>query len=169
MFSLNDHIREAMEEHPGAGPDELLPVVLNAIQPKDRKEALRQCLREPIRHVLSERARTAISDLAVPLTKSGRPRKLTAAGRVPGVGTNPLAGIGRFEAVLAQPIQVRGKWVPVGDLTASDLAWLADERLKHAAENTARAEQFTKLKLLVTQEGVERVRDLSESLLAELL
>jgi hypothetical protein len=172
MFDLNALISNVIADHPGVGPDELLLPVLDSIDAEDYREALSQTLREPIRHALGRQSREVITQLStpVPLTKSGRPRALTATGKVPGVGTALLAGVGqRLGGQLLTPILVRGKAVQTGDLTVEDLEWLAQDRSNRAVSLTEMSAKFTRIKTMLTEQHVERVRDLPDEILEDLL
>lgn len=145
---LTKRIREVLAETSESDPKALAELVLKGSRSMDR----RAWLDEALPHFIAD------------VMRSDRNQAANAAFRPPRrmpTRSSKVAGIRDWWAeFLASRIAVGETWKPVGDLTAADLASVAQVRRDKAAATIAQAEKYETLAGLLDEYGVETVREL---------
>lgn len=191
-FNLRHVVREVLAASTMNDPHALAGEVLRRIPRGDYKAALQQCLANMVREEIRSHRNGGF--LSAPPQQSAPPRLTLHAGSdAPEVmsehpGSGPMASVGRAPArkpvrsAKVAAIRASGpkwladrlytsadprEWKRVGDCSFTDLMFAATQRRDQAARTSAAAERLESLAELVRAHGVERVRDLPASVLAE--
>lgn len=193
-FSLRHLIREVLDSSTMSDPHDVAPEVLRRVDDEDLRAALRECLPSMVREMVhgSNRGVPRLSSVVPPqgqgarLTLHAQSDEPEVMGERPGVG--PMASVGRAPArksgrsAKVAAIRASGpkwladriytsadprEWKRVGDCSFAELMFAAGQRREQAARTSAAAERLEALAGLVRVHGVSRVRDLPESVLAE--
>lgn len=195
-FSLRHLIREVLDSSTMNDPHSIAPEVLRRVEDGDLRAALGECLPAMVREMIRASRNGGIPNLsATPpagprpaprLTLHAQPSTPEVMSEAPGtgpmasVGRRPVAKPGRSAKVAAiresGPKWLRDRlntgadpreWKRIGDCSFSDLMFAAAQRRDQAARTSAAAERLEALAELVRAHGVGRVRDLPESVLAQ--
>lgn len=185
-FSLRHLVREVLAASTMNDPHALAGEVLRRIPEDDYKTALQQCLSNLVREEIRSQRN---GGFPTPPTPQGRRLTLHTNEEVPQVMTEHPGGRpvsvrpvkpGRSAKVAA--IRASGpkwltdrintaadprEWKRVGDCSFADLMFAAGQRRDQAARTSAAAERLERLAELLRAHGVERVRDLPASVLAQ--
>lgn len=187
-FSLRHLIREFLDSTTMSDPHTIAPEVLRRISDKDLKAALGECLPLMVREMIRCSRSGGFSSAPVPsrLDLHAGPDESEVMSEHPGSG--PMASVGRLPArkpgrsAKVAAIRASGpkwlndrlrtgadprEWKLIGDCSFSDLMFAVAERRVQVARTAAVAERFERLAELVRVYGVERVRDLPASVLAQ--
>jgi len=150
QFNLRALVRQVIDETDLTSPDEILNKVVEMVPKQHLREALRQALRD---HVKNEITRTNVA----PMTPAGPSPKVAAIRD-------------SWRKALRDRISVGpNDWMMLGDCSYEHLMYAAEERYEHARLNQAKGDWFTSLAEAVQDNGVDRVSDLPETTLRELL
>lgn len=190
-FSLRHLIREVLDTTTMNDPHAIAPEVLRRVDASDLRAALGECLPALVREVI--RGSRNGGFLSSPPQRSTPPRltlhkdpDAEVMSEHPGSG--PMASVGRTStkkpgrSAKVAAIRASGpkwltdrintaadprEWKRVGDCSFADLMFAAGQRRDQAARTSAAAERLESLAELVRANGVERVRDLPASVLAQ--
>lgn len=188
-FNLRHLVRTVLAESTMSDPHSLAAEVSRRIDDGDLRTALKQCLANVVREEIRSARNGGLPVLPSPVRSDGprltlhtQPQVMTEQpGGVPRpvVKATPVRRPGRSAKVAAiresGPKWLRDRlntgsdpreWKRVGDCTFSDLMFAVGQRREQAARTSAAAERLEALAELVRVHGVERVRDLPESVLA---
>lgn len=190
-FNLRHLCREVLDTTTMNDPHRIAPEVLCRIGDKDLKAALGECLPLLVREMIRSSRNGGF--LSAPPQQPTPPRltlhkdpEAEVMSEHPGSG--PMASVGRAPArkpgrsAKVAAIRAAGpkwladrlytsadprEWKRVGDCSFTDLMFAATQRRDQAARTSAAAERLESLAELVRTHGVDRVRDLPASVLAE--
>ena len=133
MHSHRDLIARALEDHP-------VP-----------QEAAAKALAEADDEQVAELAREGAVYLARMLVRRGRKTSTTPTGQSAGDTHSGIAGGGRWPSAaddswdLTLPYYTGDGWKPLGDCTADDLEFIAEQYEVRASQNDAHARRFRSL------------------------
>lgn len=190
-FSLRHLIREVLDTTTMNDPHAIAPEVLRRIDASDLRSALGECLPVLVREMIRSSRNGGF--LSMPPQQSTPPRltlhrdpdaevmsERPGSGPMASVGGNAAKKPGRSAKVAA--IRAAGpKWLNdrlntgaepgdykrIGDCTFMDLMFAVGQRREQVARTSAAADRYERLAELVRTHGVDRVRDLPASVLAE--
>lgn len=166
-FRLRDLVAEVVASSTLTGPDAIASEVAGRISEDDTRTALEQALREFVRVHLT-RARPS----GEPLDSLIPPRQEEAPGPAPvkPVRSSKVSGIrSAWQAWLNAQYRVDDRWMRLGDCSAEDLVFISGDLEAQASRSLSKARGFRSLVDAMEASGVERVRDLPETVLAESL
>ncbi|NUQ97871.1 MAG: hypothetical protein HOY79_15390 [Streptomyces sp.] len=188
-FSLRHLIREVLDSSTLSDPHAIAAEVARRIDDADLRTALEQCLADPVREEIRKNRNGGLPTLATALPSAPRltlhtqPDVMTeqpGGAPRPVVKAAPVRRPARSAKVAAiresGPKWLRDRlntgaepreWKRIGDCTFTDLMFAAAQRRDQAARTSAAAERLEQLAELVRAHGVERVRDLPASVLAQ--
>lgn len=195
-FSLRHLVREVLDTTTMNDPHAIAPEVLRRIDATDLRAALGECLPSLVREMIRSSRNGGFGAPAgrAPTPPPSSPRLTLHAGSdEPEVmsehpGSGPLSSVGRAPAkkpgrsAKVAAIRASGpkwltdrintaadprEWKRVGDCSFADLMFAAGQRRDQAARTSAAAERLEHLAELLRANGVERVRDLPASVLAQ--
>ena len=176
---LNDLIRSVATEHPDAQPDELATLIAKATPPKKVKEFYIELLVPKINSIFANERNNAIRSVSAPTKDRKKKPAATRAKTRPSnkkptsSPTNISAKITarraeKWEKVFEQNVQVNGKSVLVGDLTATDCDWIRADHNKRADQIVAFGDIYGAWGDAILEYGVEHFRDLPDEALEAL-
>jgi len=145
-FNLRDVVAEIAETHRDADPARLIEPVLDAIDPLDYEEALRQALHGYITTFV--------------VTARQTPRTVTllpAPGRK--IGKSRLSGVAAFLSS-REFSPARGEWIHLFEANAEDLKAMAAKREAMALQYQAKAQWYGSIAHELQQHSVSTVGDL---------
>lgn len=196
-FSLRQLVRDVLASSTLADPHALATEVLRRIDDGDLRNALGQVLASMVREEIRASRNGGIPVLATGALRpnarqdgprltlhsqpqvmaeqpGGIPRPVVKAAPAPSVRPARSAKVAAIRASAPKWLSDRlntgadpSEWKRIGDCSFSDLMFAAGQRRDQAARTSAKAEHLERLAELLRVHGVDRVRDLPESLLAE--
>lgn len=191
-FNLRHLVREVLDNSTLNDPHAIAAEVGRRIDDGDLRTALEQCLAHIVREEIRSSRNGGLPYLAAPadgrqggprLTLHSQPTVMTEQpGGVPGPVVKAAPGRQAARSAKVAAIREAGprwlrdrlntgadprEWKRIGDCTFTDLMFAAGQRRDQAARTSAAAERLEALAELVRAHGVDRVRDLPESVLAE--
>lgn len=192
-FNLRHLVREVLNSSTVNDPHAIASDVLGQIDEADLRVALRECLPSLVREMIrssrnggllagvshsasspSTQPRLTLhaqSDVMTeqpggaprPVMKAAPAQRLVRSAKVAAIRASGPKWLADRINTAADPRE----WKRVGDCSFTDLMFAAGQRRDQAARTSAAAERFERLAELVRVHGVERVRDLPESVLSE--
>lgn len=153
-FVLGPLVRRVVKASRAADPQMIAVEVMGEIEPEDFPVALLQALREVVRVEITRQRETLPGVVPVGLTGKARSAAVRHAW------AKVLEGLER-NAV--------GAWVHLREFTREDLLSAADFRVKLAADNQSKAEQYRHLADLMEQHGVRKLKEVPAAELAAAL
>jgi hypothetical protein len=188
-FNLRHLIREVLDSSTLSDPHAIAAEVARRIDDADLRTALEQCLADPVREEIRRNRNGGLPTLTPPPPSSPRLTLHTQPAVMaeqpggaprPVIKTTPARPVGRSAKVAAiresGPRWLRDRlntgaepreWKRIGDCTFTDLMFAAAQRRDQAARTSAAAERLERLAELLRTHGVDRVRDLPASVLAQ--
>jgi hypothetical protein len=152
---LNELIDDAIADG-AVGPDEISEKVLPNINDDQRDELIVWAVREAARHRL---ARHRLADI----------RQRTSVAPAPAQGESKYA---RARPHVANP-KVWQVWVPqwkrLGDCTAAEVEFIADQYRERAARNSTFADRYDRLRGEMAKAGAVTVGDLDDGLVEDVM
>lgn len=166
-FSLTDLVRDVCSTSTSADPAVLTGEVLDRIVATNERAALEQALGVFVRRFVSRDHRP----IGFPSGQAGADTHGCTAGGESGqpFRSRKVHGIRTWQDTLAARVNIGPKlWKRFGDCDSVDLKFMIHYRESLAAANSAEAQKLRIYAELLTQYGVEKVRDLPESAIGDL-
>lgn len=145
MQSINTIARQIVLTTSLTDPDEIADMVLAATPDDDLRDAYRQALRG-----------VAVDALRTTRHTAGT----TAAPAAPNRSAKVAAIRAHHLDYYEQRVNVNGEWKMLGDCTLTDVRTLAHDYTRRAAENRAKAAEYTALADRMEQAGAKTVRQI---------
>lgn len=154
-FNLRTLVRSVLEASRSADLGHLADTAFSRIDPADHAEALRQAMRGFVRQVIGEQR----ADLPAGPPAHVAPSVAATSAKVTAIRDH-------WQRALRDRLNVgEGSWKFLGDCTADDLLFAAEQRREHAARNRRRAAQLDALRQQLDDHDVATVGDLPAEVL----
>lgn len=159
-FDLSGLVRSVTDGSGLRGPREIAAKVAENVPARQRLAALEQALIPYVREYLT-RARNAAP--VTPISAAPRNRNSANSSRVTAIRE-------AWRKTLVGQFHVgHGQWAVLADCSFDAVMFIAGERRENARRNAAAADMFERLADAVRVASADRVGDLPESVLAEIL
>lgn len=139
---LKSLLRQAIADHPGKSPAEIAFIVAENAPMKLLRGFLAQALVDMARNAIGERRRDSLDGA---------------------VGENPSPKLrdraSWWTRMLAERVNVNGRWIVLGECTYDDLQACIDDREKLIGRIHGQIENYKRLQKLMAQHGAKTVSD----------
>lgn len=156
--SVRERVRKVLVETELSDPHDIADALLAKLKGQAARDALAECLPQYVRIVLSGERRRDRLDPAMGATTNQRST----------AGSSRSSKWAAARSLFRQPIYV-GQWRQLGELTVEEVTWLVDDRDRQAKELMIARDRWSALRDLMTRRKADRVADLPESEVAEVL
>jgi len=161
-YDLRAEIRNVLDTTDLTDPGDIADKVAKSIPAKALRDVVRMMLRSYVRQVNNERRTYSPPNFSTGGQRRSDAQVNIAAGR----SAKVQAIRDGWQAQLDNRVHVgQSEWKFLGDCTYDNLYALAAERETHAAKNASWARYYRSLAGLLTEHGVETVRDLPATVL----